>query len=246
MDFWSIIAWFVAISLVSFAMCFQNSFMIFYNLPALLLVLIGTFAITVAKHGLMNCIRSFKEAMLSFKIKKINKNDLVKESIELAKVARKSGLLAAEEITINNVLLKKGVRALIDGYNIEQTSQILENEHKADNADSIIAANIFASVAATAPYMGMIGTLIGLVKLLSNLGAVAELGSYMAIALLTTLYGALIANIFAIPMEERIKQNLAKQKYELIIVIEALRAINAGLNPKIIEDILLTYTRLRF
>lgn len=168
-----------------------------------------------------------------------NEEENILKIIELANVARKEGLLSVEEAanSIENDFLKKGVLLIVDGSDPELVRNILESElynmgerHK-DNY------KFWDDMAAMGPAWGMIGTLIGLVNMLRNMGADAgNIGPSMAIALITTLYGSLLANWIATPVATKMKENSAKEIRMKEVIIEGILSIQAGENPRVIEE----------
>lgn len=169
----------------------------------------------------------------------LNEEETIKKMIELANLARKEGLLAVEEAA-NNVddeFLKKAILLIVDGSEPELVRSILETElanmelrHK-DNS------SFWDNMAAMGPAWGMIGTLIGLVNMLRNMGADAgDIGPSMAVALITTFYGSLLANWIATPVATKMKENSASEILMKELIVEGILSIQAGENPRVIEE----------
>lgn len=169
----------------------------------------------------------------------LNEHEIILKIIELANIARKEGLLAVEEAAnhIEDEFLKKGIMLIVDGSDPELVRNILETDisnvevrHK-DNID------FWDDVAAMGPAWGMIGTLIGLVNMLRNMGDDAgNIGPSMAVALITTLYGSLLANWIATPVAKKLKANNANEILVKEVIIEGILSIQAGENPRVIEE----------
>lgn len=169
----------------------------------------------------------------------LNEEENILKIIELANVARKEGLLAVEEAAngVEDEFLKKGILLIVDGSDPELVRSILETDianvelrHK-DNQ------KFWDDMAAMGPAWGMIGTLIGLVNMLRNMGADAgNIGPSMAVALITTLYGSLLANWIATPVSTKLKANSANELLIKEVIIEGILSIQAGENPRVIEE----------
>ena len=157
---------------------------------------------------------------------------------QLSNTARKEGLLALEEVAqgLDDEFMKKGILLIVDGTEPELVRGILETELVNLDTRHKSTIGFFDNWAALAPAWGMIGTLLGLVNMLKNLSDTASIGPNMAVALLTTLYGSLIANWICVPISNKLKlQN--NDEYQLReIIIEGLLSIQAGENPRVIEE----------
>ncbi len=163
---------------------------------------------------------------------------VIKKIIDLANVARREGLLALEEAVseVNDPFMKKGVTLIVDGTDPELVKTILETELDYQSARHGEGKGMFDTLGSLAPAFGMIGTLIGLVAMLKNLDDPSSIGPSMAVALLTTFYGSLLANLFFIPMAKKLSVKSADETIIKEIMIEGLLSIQAGENPRIIEE----------
>lgn len=175
--------------------------------------------------------------------KAINMNEygadsIIKKIIELANVARREGLLALEDATgdIDDQFLQKGVMLIVDGTDPELVQNILESEISNVEDRHSIGSGMFDALGANFPAFGMIGTLIGLVGMLQSLDDPTTIGPKMAVALLTTFYGSLIANLIFIPIAEKLKYKSSQEMLVRNIMLEGLLSIQAGENPRIIEE----------
>ena len=183
-------------------------------------------------------IAGFKGAGIAFKDPKIDNGAVIKQIIDLSNVARKEGLLALEEVAGNleDEFMKKGILLIVDGTEPELVRGILETELVNMDDRHRAMAGFFETWASFGPAWGMIGTLIGLVNMLQNLSDFNAIGPSMAVALLTTLYGSVIANWFCTPIASKMK-NINSKEYQMReIVIEGLLSIQAGENPRVIEE----------
>lgn len=167
-----------------------------------------------------------------------NAAEIITKVIELANVARREGLLALEEAVdaVNDDFLKKGVMLIVDGTDPELVKSILETELSYISGRHGDGKKIFDTLGSLGPAFGMIGTLIGLVAMLNALDDPSAIGPAMAVALLTTFYGSVMANLFFIPMANKLSVRSADELLVREIMIEGLLSIQAGENPRIIEE----------
>ncbi len=211
----------------------------FYDLASVFITIGGTLFCTLIMSPSM---RGFVENLASIKmaLKTIPSNDeeTIRSIIELSNIARKEGLLALEEAA-NNVdddFLKKGILLIVDGTDPELVRNILETELNCIEGRHTDKAAFWESMSAMGPAWGMIGTLIGLVNMLKKLDDVSTIGPNMAVALITTFYGSMIANWICIPVATKLKQNSAKEIMVKEVMVEGLLSIQAGENPRVIEE----------
>ncbi len=200
MDIATLVGFVLGIALVAAAIVTGGDFMLFVDVPSLLLVFGGTFGVSLMRVSLEDFLRSFAVVGRAFVNKQIKPTVLIEEAVTLADLARKNGLLALESAEVTDPFMKKGIGLCVDGYNPEFVKNLLQQDIDLMVARNEIGQNMWQGVADLAPAMGMIGTLVGLVQMLANMSDPAAIGPAMAVALLTTLYGAMIANIFALPM----------------------------------------------
>jgi chemotaxis protein MotA len=161
--------------------------------------------------------------------------------VELANIARKEGMLALENQEVDNHFLDEGVKMLIDGNSREVVNTVLSKDMQQTIERHTWGAKVFSATADVAPAMGMIGTLIGLVQMLSNMSDPKSIGPAMAVALLTTLYGAMLANMIAMPIADKLTLRKADELRVRSMCIDGVLAIQEGQNPRIIESMLKAY-----
>ena len=198
----------------------------------------GSISGVLAAHKLSDFINGLKGITLTFKEKAEDPAETIKKIIDLSNVARKEGLLALEEVAQNldDEFMKKGILLIVDGTEPELVRGILETELMNMDERHRSVAGFFEAWAALGPAWGMIGTLIGLVNMLKDLTDSSAIGPNMATALLTTLYGSLIANWFCTPIANKLKAQNSVEYQLKEIVIEGLLSIQAGENPRVIEE----------
>lgn len=213
----------------------------FVNPPSLLIVFGGVFAVVMMKFSLGQFLGAVKVAVQVFKIKMDKPEDLINELEEMADVARKEGFLALEGREINNGFLSKGIQMLIDGHGPEVVRGVMGKEMQQAVDRHSVGQKIFKGLGDYAPAMGMIGTLIGLVQMLANMSDPKAIGPAMAVALLTTLYGAMLANLVALPIADKLGLRSNEERMINSLIIDGVSAIQAGQNPRVIKEMLLAY-----
>ncbi len=183
----------------------------------------------------LSCFKSFK---LALKVPEAHEGEVIGNIINLSNVARKEGLLALEEAA-NNIeddFLKKGIMLIVDGTDPELVRSIMETELNSLDARHNEKIAFWANWGGMGPAWGMIGTLIGLVNMLYNMDDMSSIGPNMAVALLTTLYGSLLANWICVPVSFKLKQNNDLEVKIKEVMVEGLLSIQAGENPRVIEE----------
>lgn len=210
----------------------------FVNMPSLAIVLGGTFAVVLMRFTLGQFIGSIKTATKAFLHKSESPQAIIENVVELAGIARKEGLLALERQEINNPVLSKGIMMLVDGHEPAVVKKALLTEMNETLNRHSLGQQIFKAMGDAAPAMGMIGTLVGLVQMLSNMSDPKSIGPAMAVALLTTLYGAMLANMFALPIADKLSLRSSEEQMNKNIIIESVLGIQEGQNPKILGEIL--------
>lgn len=215
--------------------------LLFVNLPSILIVVGGTFMITLMQVSLADFLGSFAIGIKAFMYRVDDPKLLIDEAVQLADVARKNGLLALEGQEISNDFMKKGINLCVDGHDPALVQKMLVRDLDLTIGRHEVGQRMFRNMAGVAPAMGMIGTLIGLVQMLANMSDPASIGPAMAIALLTTLYGAIIANAFAQPIADKLARVTELEKTNKSLILETINGIQQGMNPKVLEQLLQTY-----
>ncbi len=210
----------------------------FIDLPSVFITIGGTVSCMLASCELKEYINNLKSYALIFKTPKFNTQEIITKIIDLSNVARKEGLLSLEEAAgdLDDDFLKKGILLIVDGTDPELVRGIMETELASIESRHNKVISFFEQMAAMGPAWGMIGTLIGLVNMLNNMQDSSKIGPAMSVALLTTLYGSMIANWICLPATFKMKKNNASETMIKEIMIEGLLSIQAGENPRVIEE----------
>ena len=241
MDIATLIGLVGAIAVVGAAIVLGGAPSAFVNGPALIIVIMGSLLITLMKFSLGQFLNSVKVAIKAFIYKVADPDELIGKSVELANLARSGGLLALEEAEVPDEFYKKAVNLVVDGHDPAIVKSILDKDMDLTVKRHKDGQAVFKAIGDVAPAMGMIGTLIGLVQMLSVMDDPKQIGPSMAVALLTTLYGAMIANMIAIPMADKLALRSTEERLAKSLIIDAVLGIQAGQNPRVIQDVLKSY-----
>ena len=210
----------------------------FVDVPSILITIGGSFSCMLASYQMSDFFAGLKSIKLIFKVPTINTPEMIQKIIELSNVARKEGLLSLEEAAadLNDDFLKKGILLIVDGTDPELVRAIMETELVSVESRHKAKIGFWDGLGAMGPAWGMIGTLIGLVNMLQAMDDPSALGPNMAVALITTLYGSLLANWLCAPVSSKLKENNGQEVMLKEIMIEGLLSIQAGENPRVIEE----------
>ncbi len=211
----------------------------FVHVPSILITIGGSLSSTLTSYKLSEFISGLKSITLAIKEPAVgNPSDVISNIINLSNISRKEGLLALEEAThdMDDEFLKKGINLVVDGTDPDLVRGILETDLMNLEERHKKVIGFWEKWAEMGPAWGMIGTLVGLVIMLKNLDDASTIGPNMSTALLTTLYGSLIANWLAGPTAAKLKANNAVEVMMREITVEGLLSIQAGENPRVIEE----------
>lgn len=241
MDFATLIGLVGALVLIASAVVLGVSPDVFVNSASLLIVVGGSLLVVMAKFSIPQFLGAFKAAARAFKFKLPETQASIEELVDVANVARKEGVLGLEDREVASPFLGNGIQMLVDGQNGDTIKVLLDKERLMTLDHNRSGAKVFTAMADVAPAMGMIGTLIGLVQMLSNMEDPKSIGPAMAVALLTTLYGAMIATMIASPIADKLSLRMTEEARLQMLYTDALVAIQQGTNPRIIEQMLSSY-----
>ncbi len=241
MDLATLIGMLGAFAIVVMAMVLGGDIGTMVNVPSLLIVIVGSLFVVLMKFGLGQFLSAFKIAGKAFIFKLDEPGALIDQIVELADTARKGGMLALEGADISNPYLQNGIQMLVDGQDPDVVKGTLSKDMNQALERHEWGQKIFLAIADVGPAMGMIGTLIGLVQMLSAMDDPKSIGPAMAVALLTTLYGAMLATMIAGPIADKLKLRRTEEGRLKNLIIDALLGIQAGQNPRVIDSMLRTY-----
>ncbi len=236
MDIATIIGIVSGIGLVIGAILMGSGLGAFFDPPSLLVVGGGSVAAMLIAFPLSTVIGSIKIALKAFFSPKLSPDEVIETVVELAVKARKESIIALEKVEIEDPFLAKGIRLVVDGTAPNLVRSILRTEIGFMKQRHLSGQSVFKFLGGMAPAYGMIGTLIGLVQMLQSLDDPSSIGPAMAVALLTTFYGALLANIVALPIAEKLGGKSANEVLMMEVTIQGVLAILEGDNPIIVRS----------
>ncbi|MEO1526409.1 MAG: MotA/TolQ/ExbB proton channel family protein [Planctomycetota bacterium] len=215
----------------------------FIDIPSGMIVFGGAIAATLINFPLGTCLGTFKVILKCFLFKLPEPIQTIQQFKSFAETVRKDGLLALEDkaAELTDDFMKRGIESLISGASADEITSMLEAELGYIQARHVNGKKIIDSAGAAAPAFGMIGTLIGLVQMLRNLSDPSKIGGGMATALLTTLYGALVANVACIPLAGKLEARNMEETTIRELIIRGIALLGEGATPRAVEEQLMTF-----
>ncbi|RMF06384.1 MAG: motility protein A [Candidatus Neomarinimicrobiota bacterium] len=238
MDIATILGILSGVGLVIWSITQNSGLDIFINIPSAAIVVGGTFAATFVAYPMTDVLKVFGMVQKIFLFKAPDPKKLIATMVQLAELAKREGILAIEkEIkTIKDDFVKKGLEMIVDGVDERTIDNLMQIEIVNTVQRHKVGWEIFGEMGKYAPAFGMVGTLIGLVQMLANLNDPSSIGPKMAVALITTFYGSITANLFFVPMSVKLKRRSHQESVIMNLVIEALKSIRQGENPRLMES----------
>jgi chemotaxis protein MotA len=224
--------------LVIIAMSMGGGFGAFVNAPSLMIVCGGTMGATLINYPISDILRVIKVAKNAFFSEKIKTKKIIETLIEMSKISRRDGILGLEKTLkdIKDPFFVKGMTLMIDGIEPTKLSELLDTEVEYIEERHRLGAEIFMTMGNFAPAMGMVGTLIGLVKMLMDMSDPSSIGPSMAVALLTTFYGVILANLIFLPISGKLKTRSAQELATKQLVMSGILSVQSGDNPRMLEQ----------
>jgi chemotaxis protein MotA len=238
MDIATIIGIVTAFALVFLAIFLGSGLVIFIDFPSLAIVVGGVIGVTLIHYPLSDMIKVMSVALKTLFPSRTDPTGYIQELVKFSWVARKDGILALEDAAegIRNSYFKKGIQLAVDGLENQEIKEILETDMQQLQERHKLGAEIFTSMGSYGPAMGMIGTLIGLVQMLQSMSDPSSIGPAMALALLTTFYGSVMANMLFLPLAGKLKNSSSKETLVKEVIMEGILAISNGDNPRVVEQ----------
>lgn len=243
MDLGTVVGLVLTLALLLGAMAMGVGIGPYIDIPALLIVFGGTSGALLVGFKMEQMKNIAKIFMIAVKPPQQNLPELIKKMVNYSTKARRDGILALEDDANNedNNFLRKGLSMAVDGNEPDTIRDLLETELEQTSARHRGNAQIFAQMGGFSGAMGMIGTLIGLVAMLLNMADPAAIGPAMAVALLTTMYGAMIGNIVGAPVANILEVRDKDETLSKTLILEGIMAIQSGDNPRTLEGRLLSF-----
>ncbi len=239
MDLATILGILVSFGLIGTAMLAgAGGVMTFFDVPSVLIVFGGTIGATLTHCPLSNILGIGKVLKNAFFADPINMSSAIDQFTDYANKARREGLLALEPVaqSMSDPYLKKGLQLTVDGLEPQAIQEVLELEINAQEGRHEAGVNVLDAMAAYSPALGMIGTLIGLVQMLKSMDNPETIGPAMAVALITTFYGAIMANLVFIPLSNKLKTRSKEEMLLRELQLEGVLGIAKGDNPRIMHE----------
>ncbi len=238
MDIATVIGLVLGFALIFMAILMGGDVVIFINVPSLLIVLGGTIAMLFVKHKMDEVFGSIGILMKAIMVTPSDPEGTINQLVDLANIARKDGILALEKVKSDNPFLQGAINHCVDGADPEFLESVLSKdlEYLAERHKK--GSDIWDGAGETAPAFGMIGTLVGLVQMLASMEDPSSIGPAMAVALLTTLYGSIVANVVAIPIAVKLQAYSKEEQQVRQIVIDGMIGIQKGVNPRMLQEAL--------
>lgn len=242
MDITTVVGLITGIAVVTMAIMTGSDLGIFMNVPGLLIVIGGTFAATLIKFPLTTVWTAFTVGLRAVFVSETDDpRALIDQAIKLTRQARKRGLVGLEKVKVTNTFFKKGIQLCADNHELGFIRTMLTKEMDLAIQRQEISARVFMAIGDSAPAFGMFGTLVGLVQMLSQMDDPTRIGQGMAVALLTTLYGVLIAHLIALPIADKLLAKTEQERDNRLLIMESIVQIHNKQNPSFLVEILESY-----
>ena len=236
MDIVTLLGLAVGLSLVMGAIVIGGAFDVFINVPGMMIVLGGTLASIMVAFPFEEVIQAFTAAFKMFVQRKTKVRDVVNIMVKVAEISRREGLVALENVQTENMVLKKSCQLIADNADPDIIRSTLNIEINSLRRRHQVGQDVFKRLAALAPSFGMMGTLIGLVQMLSQLDDPKSIGPAMAVALLTTFYGSAMSTLLFIPIAAKLKARTLQEQLHLEVIFEGAKSILENNNPRLVYE----------
>ncbi len=219
-----------------------GDFRMFYDVHAVIIIGGGSLAATLIRFPMVAMLHGLPLGMkYAFTMRSTTSRELVDEIAGLAEIARKQGPVGLEKVETEDAFLAKGIRFVADGYDADFIRDNLERDRDNFLTHLDEGQKIYRAIGDCAPAFGMIGTLIGMVQMFANMTDPSKLGPFMAVALLATLYGALVANLFCLPIADKLHVKLVEEEVNRTLIIDGILMIRESKSPTLVREMLLAY-----
>jgi Flagellar motor component len=242
MDFATIIGIVMAFAVTIWAIFLGGTIGAFIDVPSIAIVVGGGIAVVIVRFPLNGLLSALTiGSKVAFSQNKVTPRELIESITEMAEIVRKQGPLGLETYEISDPFLAKGKQMVADGYDPAFIQETMERERDLYLERLTEGARIYKAMGDSAPAFGMIGTLVGLVQMLQQMDDPSKIGPAMAVALLTTLYGALIANVICLPVFEKLNAKLGVEEVNQTLIIDGIVQIRNSKSPNLIREMLISY-----
>ena len=241
MDISTIIGLALAFGFILMGILLGGELGLFVDAPSGAIVIGGTLATLFSRYPLNIVFTIFGVIRKTIFNAVPEQGEVITQFVQLSQIARKEGLLALERVQFEDPFLAKGINFCVDGAEGHQIEAIMTREIQYIKARHQSGNDMLKALEISAPAFGMIGTLVGLVNMLANMDDPKSIGPAMAVAILTTLYGAIIANVIAVPLKDKLAYYSAKELDNKSLMMEGVLGLKRGENPRMLEETLHTF-----
>lgn len=219
-----------------------GSFGMFYDVHAIIVIFGGAGAATLVRFPFATMAHGIPMgAKFAFNMRSKSGRELIDEIAQMAEIARKQGPIGLEKVETDDPFLAKGVRYVADGYDAEFIRLTMETDRDTFLQHLDEGSKVYRAIGDCAPAWGMIGTLLGMVQMFANMSDPSKLGPFMAVALLATLYGAVLANLICLPIADKLHVKLLEEEVNRTIAVDGVMMIRDNKSPQVIKEMLVSY-----
>lgn len=220
----------------------DGNFGIYVDKHAFIVIFGGAISATLIRYPFSTMMHGLPMGLrFVFQLRKLDARGLIEEITKIADIMRKSGPMALETYQVDDPFLAQGIRYVVDGYDSEFIKSTMETDRDTFLSHLDEGQKIYRAIGDCAPAWGMIGTLLGMVNMFANMEDPSKLGPFMAVALLATLYGALVANLFCLPIADKLHLKMEEEDVSRTLIIDGVLQIRAAKSPSIIREMLISY-----
>jgi chemotaxis protein MotA len=242
MDIMTSVGLLCGVGVITLIMLLGGNLEMFWSEHAMIIIFGGSIAATMIRFPLGVMLHGLPlGAKFAFTMSRLSARDLVDELARIAEIARKQGPVGLEKVETDEPFLAKGIRYVADGYDLEFIRDNLERDRDNFLMHLNEGSKIYRAIGDCAPAFGMVGTLIGMVQMFANMTDPSKLGPFMATALLATLYGALVSNMFCLPIADKLHGKLLDEETNRTLIIDGILMIRDSKSPTLVREMLLAY-----
>ncbi len=242
MDLATALGLLVGIAVVVTLVFMGGDLRMFYDVHAIIVIFGGVLAATMIRFPFAGILHGLPMGMkFAFTVRSTHPRELIEELTQIAEVVRKNGPMALENVQVNDTFLAQGIRYVADGYDRDFIKDTMERDRDVFLLHLDEGQKIYRAMGDCAPAWGMVGTLIGMVQMFANMSDPSKLGPLMAIALLATLYGALIGNLICLPIADKLHVKLEEENVSRSLIIDGILLIRESKSPSLVKEMLIAY-----
>ena len=236
MDFATLIGLISGLALVLVAIVMGGDIGLFVDIPSVMIVFGGTFGTIFVAFPFEEVRQAFHAGFKAFSSRKVRVREVVGTMVKIAEISRREGIVALENVKTENPVLKKACQLIADNADPQLIRDTVAIEIASLKRRHLVAQEVFKRLGGLAPSFGMLGTLIGLVQMLMNLSDPSKIGPGMAVAILTSFYGSVLATLLFIPISAKLKARTLQEELHLLIIFEGAKSILENNNPRLVYE----------